>query len=114
MLAAIGLYGAISYAVSRRTREIGIRMALGASSSGIIRLVVAQGLTLTAVGIAGGLMAAFGLTRFIASLLVGVSSTDPLIFGGVSVMWCLVAIVASYIPARRAVKVEPKEALRYD
>ena len=112
LLAGTGIYGILAYHVSQRTREIGIRMALGASATGVLRLVVAQGLTLTGVGIAAGLLVAFAATRLLSSMLYGVSATDPLTFIGVPLLLAAVAALASYLPARRAVRVDPMVALR--
>ncbi len=112
MLAAIGVYGITSYAVAQRTHEIGVRLALGAQLSDVLRLVLSHGLKLTIIGAAIGLFGAYLATRAITSVLYGVSATDPLTFGFVSVLLIGVALVASYVPARRATKVEPLTALR--
>src|SRR5580658_8908806 len=114
LLGAIGLYGVIRYSVSQRTHEIGIRMALGGQGEDILRLILGHGTKLTLIGVAIGVAAAFGLSRFLSSLLYGVNPTDPLTFLGVTIMLVLVTLLACYIPARRAMRVDPMVALKYE
>ncbi len=113
ILTATGLYGSIAYSTAQRTHEIGIRMALGATPQGVRRMVVRQGMKLALIGVAIGIAAAFGLTRLIASMLYGVKASDPLIYISVAVLLSLIALLACYIPARRASRVDPTVALRY-
>jgi putative ABC transport system permease protein len=112
LIAALGIYGVISYAVSQRTRELGIRIALGAQRERVVRLVIGQGLSLTLAGIVVGVIGAYSLTRLIATLLFGVAPVDPVTFAGVSLLFVLVACLASYLPARRAAAVDPIIAMR--
>jgi ABC-type antimicrobial peptide transport system permease subunit len=111
-LSAAGLYGVISYLVAQRTREIGMRMALGAQARDVIALVMRQGSRLTALGVAAGLLGALALTRWLESLLDGVSARDPFTFLGIAALLVAVALLASWLPARRAARVEPVIAIR--
>ena len=114
VLSSVGIYGVISYLVGQRTQEIGIRVALGAGRIDVLRLVLSHGVKMALVGVASGLLASLGLTRLMSGLLYGVSATDPLTFLGVAGVLMLVAIAACYIPARRAMRVDPIVALRYE
>jgi putative ABC transport system permease protein len=112
LLAAIGLYGVIAYAVEQRTNEIGLRIALGAQARDIVRLILKQGLALTLIGLALGIAVSVALTRLMKSLLFGVGTTDPLTFVVIAMLLTAVALVACWVPARRATRVDPMVALR--
>jgi putative ABC transport system permease protein len=114
LLAAIGIYGVLAYSVTQRTREIGIRMALGAQRTDMLRMVLRQSLTVVGIGLVIGLVGSFGATRLLASLLYGVGANDVLTYASVVFLLGAAALLASYIPARRAMKVNPMVALRYE
>ena len=114
LLCAIGIYGVLAYSVARRTREIGIRMAVGAQRGDVLRMVIVEGVRLVFVGVGVGLLAAFWLTRLLQSQLFEVSPTDPAVMAEVVLLLAAVALLACYIPARRAMKTNPMTALRYE
>jgi putative ABC transport system permease protein len=113
-LGAVGIYGVIAYSVQQRTREIGIRVALGAGGRRIVMLVMRQALLLLAIGLGVGLAGSFALTRFLAAFLWGVTATDPLTFSAVSLLLSVAALLAAWLPTRRALRVNPTVALRYE
>jgi ABC-type antimicrobial peptide transport system permease subunit len=113
-LALVGVYGVISYSTARRTHEIGIRMALGAEPHDVLRLILRQGMSLVAAGLLPGLIAAWALTHAMSRLFVGVSATDPLTYASVTLLLATVALWACYVPARRAMRLDPMAALRYE
>jgi ABC-type antimicrobial peptide transport system permease subunit len=114
LLAAIGIYGLMAYSVEQRTQEIGIRLALGAQMSQVLKMVVTQGMVLALAGVAIGLAAAFGLARLITAFLFGVTAKDPVVFAGVPILLTAIAFLAVWLPARRASRVDPLVALRYE
>ncbi len=112
ILAVVGIYGVIAYSVAQRTQELGIRMALGAAKGDILRLVIGHGLLLTLSGVAIGTIASVALTRVLSSMLYKTSATDPVIFSGSALLFSVVALIASYLPARRATRIDPTDALK--
>ena len=114
MLSSVGIYGVISYLVGQRTHEIGIRVALGAQRSDVMKLVLGEGTKMALIGVGIGIVAGLMLTRLMSKMLFGVSAADPLTFGGVAILLTLVALAACYVPARRATRVDPIIALRYE
>jgi putative ABC transport system permease protein len=113
-LAAVGIYGVIAFSVTRRTQEIGVRMALGALRGDVLRLVLGEGARLALAGVGTGIALSVALRRVLSSLFFGISATDPITFAGVAVLLAAVALFASYIPTRRAMRLDPNDALRYE
>ncbi|MGC2400484.1 MAG: FtsX-like permease family protein [Acidobacteriaceae bacterium] len=114
ILAGVGLYGVVAFSVAQRTREIGIRMAVGAQRSDVLRLVLGKGARMALIGVAIGIGASLAITRLMSSLFFGIGANDPLTFASVALLISLVALAASYIPARRAMRVDPVKTLRYE
>jgi putative ABC transport system permease protein len=112
-LAAVGIYGVVAYGAEQRTHEIGIRMALGAQPVDVMRMVIGEGMRLALIGVVIGVVASLGSTRLMSSLLFGVGASDPLTFAGVAILLTLVALLACYLPARRAMRLDPLLALRH-